>query len=271
MPRACASGCSARISCAAELRDPADDEDSANPKVRFPGLKEAERRVEYFYETRARLIAKFGGKPVGPSKQPDAIRSIRERFVAAMDDDLNTANALAAVADLFKRANELCDGGKQGIAEAQHVTDAITFITSVLGVAEGDPEAFFQRIRTRRVRARGIDPSEIDKLVDDRNAARKEKNFRVPTRSVTSCSSAVSKCATTPPAVRPGARPDRATHGRYFFRNRPMKLSCSFFFASPPAGSEPVIEGPLERDARMSASRTSRCASMFFGFAASAA
>ncbi len=155
----------------------ADDEDSANPKVRFPGLEEAERRVEYFYETRARLIAKFGGKPVGPSKQPDAIRSIRERFVAAMDDDLNTANALAAVADLFKRANELCDGGKQGIAEAQHVTDAITFITSVLGVAEGDPEAFFQRIRTRRVRARGIDPSEIDKLVDDRNAARKEKNF----------------------------------------------------------------------------------------------
>ncbi len=157
----------------------ADDENSPNPKVRFPGLEEAERRAEYFYETRARLAAKFGdkapptyGKPVTP-----AIQALRDAFTAAMDDDLNTAGALAPVAELFKRANELCDGGKKDAPEAQAVLDAIAYVTDVLGVGEGDPEAFFQRVRARRVKARGIDPAEIDGLVTARNDARKGKDF----------------------------------------------------------------------------------------------
>jgi cysteinyl-tRNA synthetase len=157
----------------------ADDEDSPTPKVRFPGLEEAERRVEYFYETRARLAAKFGGKapPAGNKPVTPAIQGMREKFRAAMDDDLNTAGALAPVADLFKRANELCDGGKKDAPEAQAVLDAIEYFTSVLGIAEGDPEAFFARIRTRRVKAKGIEPSEIDGLVTARNDARKAKDF----------------------------------------------------------------------------------------------
>jgi cysteinyl-tRNA synthetase len=156
----------------------ADDENSANPQVRFPGIEEAERRVEYFYETRARMAAKFPkAASTASPKVPDHIRAMREKFDAAMDDDLNTAGALAPVSDLFKRANELCDGGKQGAGEAQHVIDLIAHVTDVLGVAEGDPEPFFERVRTRRVKSRGIDPSEIDRLVNDRNDARKAKDF----------------------------------------------------------------------------------------------
>ena len=53
----------------------------------------------------------------------------------------------------------------------------IEHMTSVLGIAEGDPERFFSRVHRRRVTQRGLDPAEIDRLLEERNDARKSKDF----------------------------------------------------------------------------------------------
>jgi cysteinyl-tRNA synthetase len=150
------------------------------PKVRFPGIEEAEKRVEYFYETKARLLARVGRASMTPpaaAKPGSPLGEIRRRFDAALDDDLNTAEALAVVSDLFKRANELCDSNKKDTAEARAVLEAIDHVADVLGVAEGDPERFFERVRARRVAQRGIDPAEIERLLQERVAARKARDF----------------------------------------------------------------------------------------------
>ena len=46
-----------------------------------------------------------------------------------------------------------------------------------LGVAEGDPDAFFARVTGRRIKLRGIDPREIDALVVARTDARNSRDF----------------------------------------------------------------------------------------------
>ncbi len=151
-----------------------------SPSVRFPGLEEAERRVEYFYETRMRIAAKLGANAPARGadvKLPDDIAAMKRSFAGAMDDDLNTAVALASVADVFKRANEACDAGKRDAAMLPALHAAIAYVTSVLGVAEDDAEAFFARVRARRVAERGIEPTEIDALVQERIDARKAKDF----------------------------------------------------------------------------------------------
>jgi cysteinyl-tRNA synthetase len=57
--------------------------------------------VEYFYETLQRVDERLGGREVKPGPlhgEPDAhLRAFEE----AMDDDFNTAGALAALSGLF--------------------------------------------------------------------------------------------------------------------------------------------------------------------------
>lgn len=168
--------------------DIALEEDEADKKptpsetpvhVRFPGLEEAERRVEYFYETKARLMARIGrGTTVPPTTPtPDSVQAMRRRFDQQLDDDLDTHGALTIMGDAFRRANEVCDRSPKDPTEARALFELIQHMCDVLGVGEGDPEEFFTRVRTRRLTARGIDPVEIDMLVKERNAARKARDF----------------------------------------------------------------------------------------------
>jgi cysteinyl-tRNA synthetase len=146
--------------------------------MRFPLLEEAERRVEYFYDTRARMYARSNRAQGAAEAKPDhPVRAIVRAFDDAMDDDLNTPVALGHVSELYKRANELCDTNRKDPVEIRAILDAMAHIAGVLGVAEGDPAAFALRIRTRRAKERSIDPSEIDALVEERTAARKNKDF----------------------------------------------------------------------------------------------
>jgi cysteinyl-tRNA synthetase len=148
--------------------------------VRFPAIEQAEKRVEYFYETRIKLAAKRAtAKPSGrptPSLVKD-VDALREAFDAALDDDLNTAGALDPMNRLFARANELCDARKVAVEDLTHMAAALAHVTSVTGLAEGDPEAFFARVTARRIGLRGIDRARIDAQVAERMAARAARDF----------------------------------------------------------------------------------------------
>ena len=72
-------------------------------------LADAEKRMEYFYETLQRVDERLAGREVKPGPlhgDPDAhLRA----FEQAMDDDFNTAGALAALSGLFGQVNEFLD------------------------------------------------------------------------------------------------------------------------------------------------------------------
>ncbi len=146
-------------------------------EVRFPALEQAEKKVEYFYDTRQKLAAKLATAKASGKKRGDVAAELVHAFDASLDDDLNTAGALDPVNRLFARANELCDAKKPEKEELDAVLAAVTHVTRILGVAEADAEAFFARVTARRIDARGLDRSAIDALVTERTDARARKDF----------------------------------------------------------------------------------------------
>jgi cysteinyl-tRNA synthetase len=87
------------------------------------------------------------------------------RFAAAMDEDFNTA---AAVAQLFELAGEV-NRSRSAQAAAQ-----LRALGGVLGLLQQDPEAFLQGAAQQ---GPGMAASRVQELVDERTAAKKARDF----------------------------------------------------------------------------------------------
>ncbi|HET7704624.1 MAG TPA: DALR domain-containing protein, partial [Thermoanaerobaculia bacterium] len=92
----------------------------------------------------------------------ELIGAFLNSFQEAMDDDMNTAGALAAIFTLIRDANIAIDAGRITSSDADGLRTALRRIDPVLDIF---PE-----------REQSID-AEIEKLIDARNAARKARNF----------------------------------------------------------------------------------------------
>src|SRR6185295_13524843 len=88
-----------------------DVEKLSDGRVRFPGLDEAERRMDYLYAARDALAAIAGdaeaGEPNILQGQATVIAEAREKVLEALDRDLNTPVALSVLAELGKAGNEI--------------------------------------------------------------------------------------------------------------------------------------------------------------------
>ena len=160
-------------------------------RVVFPGIDEAERRVEYMYTTRDSLVAAAEGKEpkVGNVLQGQGkiIDEAPAKVLAALDKDLNTPQALAVLAELAKAANEVViqigklkkdkpvqDAARQLAASAVNALDGAC---APLGLMQAAPAQFASRTRARRLRVRGLDAKMIDAKVEARTLARAGKDF----------------------------------------------------------------------------------------------
>ena len=92
-----------------------------------------------------------------------ALDKHREKFIEAMDDDLNTADGIAAIFELVSDINvDVKDGASKSFAK--EALGRIKELTDVLGIfRESDEEE-------------GLG-DDIQALVDERQAARAEKNW----------------------------------------------------------------------------------------------
>ncbi len=85
-------------------------------------------------------------------------------FTAGLEDDLNVSAALAALFNLVRDVNRLLDSGELAGATANQVLDALRRMDAVLGTLDVD-------------KAADGTPADIQALADERQAARKSKNF----------------------------------------------------------------------------------------------
>lgn len=85
----------------------------------------------------------------------------KEKFITAMDDDLNTPDALAAIFEFVKEINTLSDAADK--ASLQAAADMFDELTGVLGL-----------VYNRKTSAV---PQEVLDLVEERTAAKKAKDF----------------------------------------------------------------------------------------------
>ncbi|HAU88003.1 MAG TPA: cysteine--tRNA ligase [Lachnospiraceae bacterium] len=96
------------------------------------------------------------------TKELENVAALQAKFEAAMDDDFNTADAISAIFELVKLANSTVSG-QNSKTFVQKVVDEITKLCDILGiVTEQEVELL---------------DDEIEQLIEERQAARKAKNF----------------------------------------------------------------------------------------------
>ena len=156
-------------------------------RVVFPGVDEAERRVDYLYMTLDALRTAAAGAAAGEG--PDALKAqaktvagAREGVLKALDKDISTPGALAVLADLAKAGNEITMFVKKkkepaARALAAAAAEALQSSCEVLGLLGSPVADYFGRTREQRLRIRGLEASEIDRKVREREAARAAKDF----------------------------------------------------------------------------------------------
>jgi cysteinyl-tRNA synthetase len=157
--------------------------DSASGQIDgCPQLDDAERRVEYLYRTRERLLAIPEARLTDAGEVPDELAQFPEHLVRSLDDDLNMPVGLAAVAELLKQVNELAERAKTkkgqlprlGVAAALRGFDVLG---RVFGLGGDDPTALLARIRTRRAARLGLREEDVDRQIAERVAARNARDF----------------------------------------------------------------------------------------------
>ncbi|RJS27003.1 cysteine--tRNA ligase [Corallococcus sp. H22C18031201] len=145
-------------------------------------LADAEARLEYFYETLRKVDERVAGKDFAAGPLHGEPGRFRAEFETAMDDDFNSAGALAALSGLFALMNELTDKppvkDKAMVGRTlQALREEVRRVSSVLGLFEDSPAEWLLRRRDRAVRERGIDVAQVERLLGERAAARAAKNF----------------------------------------------------------------------------------------------
>ena len=111
-----------------------------------------------------RLYTALKAVPVTDA-EPDWSTPWAQRFQAAMDDDFNTAEALAV---LFELANEVNRGAAPALAQQ------LRALGKVLGLLERDATAFLQGgVQTEG----GLDVAEVERMIEARVSAKKGRDF----------------------------------------------------------------------------------------------
>lgn len=95
-------------------------------------------------------------------KHMKEVDALKEKFDASMDDDLNTADAIAAIFEIVKLANTYCNG-ESSKAFVQDIKEVIIKLCDILGLIVEQEEELLDE--------------EIEKLIEERQMARKNKNF----------------------------------------------------------------------------------------------
>jgi cysteinyl-tRNA synthetase len=130
-----------------------------------------------------RLYTALRGLPQAQSSEKD---EYKERFNAAMDDDFNTAEALAVLFDLARDINRLRENDP---SQAAAMGAQLKHLGDILGLLQDDPDAFLKSsTRTVTVKASAylikeeISEEQIEKFIEDRNKARAAKDWAMADR-----------------------------------------------------------------------------------------
>lgn len=131
-------------------------------------LKQSRAALDRLYEavdSLAFLVDSQQGEEMTAEEQEKfaAYGQYRDKFIAAMDDDLNTADAIGAIFELVRQANTDTKGGNPTRAFCQAVYGELMELCGVLNLAQN--------------RQKQTLDSEIEALIEQRQQAKKAKNF----------------------------------------------------------------------------------------------
>ena len=134
-------------------------------------LQQAEEAVRRLADFLARLDTVKAGE--AHADVLAALTTARAEFNAALEADLNTSAGLAVMFDLVRTLNTAIDDGRLSETDAAGVRDAFAHFDRVIGVIA---------LRRDEDARPPVDPAEIDRLIEDRHAARRRRDFAAADR-----------------------------------------------------------------------------------------
>jgi len=138
----------------------------------------AEKRVYYYYATIKRISDMLASEATDDEdffkKTGDFVKS----FSTNMDDNFNAAQVIADLNDYFTYVNQYLDKKRKIGKEAGSAFDkALGPIKKVYGMLDEAPATFLSLYKARISTRIGVVKEDIDKLLEQRNEARKNKDF----------------------------------------------------------------------------------------------
>src|SRR5271168_3463819 len=159
----------------------------------FDGLRQAAVSVERLRNFSLRLTA--GTFPAGATEEMQSLaRETVDRMRTALDDDLNTAQAQAAIWEMVRSANSALDSGQVRKDDAKPLLAALEKFDEIFAVIADDDAAKMKQVfewAATEGREKDITPelreavqsgqlsdADIQKKIDEMEAARKARDFK---------------------------------------------------------------------------------------------
>ncbi len=145
----------------------------------------AEGHMYYFYSTikaMENFISSNGGDATSEILEDEIPNTIISKFIEVMDDDFNSAVAIANLHTIFKYANNLMKSAKKANKQivANTLAKALKDLKSVykiLGFFEQEPERFLLEMKEKYLKELNIDVDEVETQILKRAEAKKRKDF----------------------------------------------------------------------------------------------
>jgi cysteinyl-tRNA synthetase len=105
-----------------------------------------------------------------------------QQFCEAMNDDFNSAQGIGIIFDTVRTVNRLLDQYKNGGADQTKKTiqcglEDIRRTGNILGILLEKPDEYFDKKQKQVLEQKSIDPDRIAIMIEERNAARKAKDW----------------------------------------------------------------------------------------------
>jgi cysteinyl-tRNA synthetase len=159
----------------------------------FDGLKQAAVSVERLRNFQSRL--EVGQFPQGTTEQmAELARDTLKRFWAGMEDDLNTAQAQAAIFDMVRKANAAIDAGQLKKDDAAALLDVLQKFDRIFAVLKDDETENMKKILDwawsenrekdvsntllKAVDAQELSDAVIEQKIAEMEQARRSRNFQ---------------------------------------------------------------------------------------------
>jgi len=150
-------------------------------------MKDAEAGLERLYTCLAEIQQlPETGDAAAPSvvnkDDRQKIESLAERFEQVMDNDFNTAQGLGHIFEVVKTLNRLRQAlppepAAADLALLRQGAQTIQELAGILGLLREDPVAHVQLQKEKIVEGLDIDEAEIERLIQERNEARSQKDW----------------------------------------------------------------------------------------------
>jgi cysteinyl-tRNA synthetase len=129
-------------------------------------LDQAKSGLDRLYECKRNLtfLLQNAVDSGNTSEAQDKLLVYKEKFIEAMEDDLNTADAISTIFELVREINILIGSGQTDRTFLEAANTLFNELTGVLGIVRKEEDTL---------------AAEVEHLIEQRQQARKEKNWKL--------------------------------------------------------------------------------------------